>query len=46
LFLQATFEAFIAIRDDEATYQLKLFSDNLQVRETLWGQGVDFDFSF
>ncbi|XP_037491143.1 nudix hydrolase 3 isoform X2 [Jatropha curcas] len=30
---KATFEAFIGIRDDEATAQLKLFGDNLQVLE-------------
>lgn len=33
---QATFEAFIGIRDDEATQRLKLFSHNLQVRARLW----------
>ena len=31
LCMQATFEAFIGIRDDMATKQLKLFSDRLQV---------------
>ncbi|KAM7254240.1 hypothetical protein ACFE04_031922 [Oxalis oulophora] len=30
---KATFEAFIGIRDDKATAQLKLFGDNLQVLE-------------
>ncbi|XP_047981304.1 nudix hydrolase 3 [Salvia hispanica] len=30
---KATFEAFIGIRDDEATSQLKLFGDHLQVLE-------------
>nr|GME00100.1 Nudix hydrolase 3 [Ipomoea batatas] len=30
---KATFEAFIGIRDDEATAQLKLFGDHLQVLE-------------
>lgn len=30
---KATFEAFIGIRDDKATEQLKLFGDNLQVLE-------------
>ncbi|KAI4355865.1 hypothetical protein L6164_004596 [Bauhinia variegata] len=30
---KATFEAFIGVRDDEATAQLKLFGDNLQVLE-------------
>ncbi|KAL3721181.1 hypothetical protein ACJRO7_005924 [Eucalyptus globulus] len=30
---KATFEAFIGIRDDKATSQLKLFGDNLQVLE-------------
>lgn len=30
---KATFEAFIGIRDDEATLQLKLFSDHLQEME-------------
>ncbi|XP_052478129.1 nudix hydrolase 3 isoform X5 [Gossypium raimondii] len=29
----ATFEAFIGVRDEKATAQLKLFSDNLQVLE-------------
>ncbi|KAL6277149.1 hypothetical protein ACE6H2_020750 [Prunus campanulata] len=29
----ATFEAFIGVRDDKATAQLKLFGDNLQVLE-------------
>ncbi|KAK7401025.1 hypothetical protein VNO78_12336 [Psophocarpus tetragonolobus] len=32
-FVQATFEAYIGIRDDEATAQLKLFGDNLQLLE-------------
>ncbi|RVX13510.1 Nudix hydrolase 3 [Vitis vinifera] len=31
--LCATFEAFIGVRDDHATAQLKLFGDNLQVLE-------------
>lgn len=31
VFVQATFEAFIGIRDDKATAQLKLFGDHLQV---------------
>lgn len=31
-FFQASFEAFIGVRDEEATAQLKLFGDNLQVR--------------
>ncbi|KAL1076012.1 hypothetical protein V6Z11_D10G001400 [Gossypium hirsutum] len=30
---KATFEAFIGVRDEKATAQLKLFSDNLQVLE-------------
>ncbi|PIN12548.1 Isopentenyl-diphosphate Delta-isomerase [Handroanthus impetiginosus] len=30
---KATFEAFIGVRDDEATAQVKLFGDNLQVLE-------------
>ncbi|WJX32023.1 Nudix hydrolase 3, variant 2 [Trifolium repens] len=30
---KATFEAYIGIRDDEATAQLKLFGDNLQLLE-------------
>lgn len=30
---KATFEAFIGVRDDHATAQLKLFGDNLQVLE-------------
>lgn len=30
---KATFEAFIGVRDDQATDQLKLFGDNLQVLE-------------
>ncbi|XP_028776890.1 nudix hydrolase 3 isoform X2 [Neltuma alba] len=30
---KATFEAFIGVRDDQATAQLKLFGDNLQVLE-------------
>ncbi|GER28188.1 nudix hydrolase homolog 3 [Striga asiatica] len=30
---KATFEAFIGIKDDEATAQIKLFGDNLQVLE-------------
>ncbi|XP_044496382.1 nudix hydrolase 3 isoform X1 [Mangifera indica] len=30
---KATFEAFVGVRDDEATAQLKLFGDNLQVLE-------------
>ncbi|PQM40327.1 nudix hydrolase 3 [Prunus yedoensis var. nudiflora] len=30
---KATFEAFIGVRDDKATAQLKLFGDNLQVLE-------------
>ncbi|XP_017439577.1 nudix hydrolase 3 [Vigna angularis] len=30
---KATFEAFIGIKDDEATAQLKLFGDNLQLLE-------------
>ncbi|KAL8099881.1 hypothetical protein AgCh_032220 [Apium graveolens] len=30
---KATFEAFIGVRDDEATAQLKLFGDHLQVLE-------------
>lgn len=30
---KATFEAFIGIRDDQATAQVKLFGDNLQVLE-------------
>ncbi|KAG8643818.1 nudix hydrolase 3 [Manihot esculenta] len=30
---KATFEAFIGVRDDEATAQLKLFGNNLQVLE-------------
>ncbi|KAK6116921.1 hypothetical protein DH2020_049296 [Rehmannia glutinosa] len=30
---KATFEAFIAVRDDEATAQVKLFGDHLQVLE-------------
>ncbi|KAL7111941.1 hypothetical protein ACP275_05G121000 [Erythranthe tilingii] len=30
---KATFEAFVAVRDDEATAQLKLFGDQLQVLE-------------
>ncbi|KAG6405942.1 hypothetical protein SASPL_133536 [Salvia splendens] len=30
---KATFEAFIGVRDDEATSQLKLFGDHLQVLE-------------
>ncbi|PON52763.1 Dihydroneopterin triphosphate diphosphatase [Parasponia andersonii] len=30
---QATFEAFIGVRDDKATAQLKLFGDHLQVLE-------------
>ncbi|PKI38139.1 hypothetical protein CRG98_041462 [Punica granatum] len=30
---KATFEAFVGIRDDKATAQLKLFGDNLQVLE-------------
>ncbi|CAA2977942.1 nudix hydrolase 3 [Olea europaea subsp. europaea] len=30
---KATFEAFIGIKDDEATAQLKVFGDNLQVLE-------------
>ncbi|KAJ7962724.1 Nudix hydrolase 3 [Quillaja saponaria] len=30
---KATFEAFIGVRDDEATAKLKLFGDNLQVLE-------------
>ncbi|GKE55768.1 NUDIX hydrolase 3 [Tanacetum coccineum] len=29
----ATFEAFIGVRDDKATTQLKLFGDQLQVLE-------------
>lgn len=31
MFLKATFEAFIGIRDDVATSQVKLFGDYLQV---------------
>ncbi|CAA0838282.1 Nudix hydrolase 3 [Striga hermonthica] len=30
---KATFEAFIGVKDDEATSQIKLFGDNLQVLE-------------
>lgn len=30
-FQQATFEAFVGIRDDTATSQVKLFGDQLQV---------------
>ncbi|KAI4305030.1 hypothetical protein L6164_028421 [Bauhinia variegata] len=30
---KATFEAYVGVRDDEATAQLKLFGDNLQVLE-------------
>ncbi|KAL5554406.1 hypothetical protein UlMin_041807 [Ulmus minor] len=36
---KATFEAFIGVRDDKATAQLKLFGDNLQVLE----QNLPFD---
>lgn len=39
---KATFEAFIGIRDDEATSKIKLFGDNLQVLE----QNLPLDDSF
>ncbi|KAK9101724.1 hypothetical protein Sjap_018978 [Stephania japonica] len=39
---KATFEAFIGVRDDEATSKVKLFGDQLQVLE----QNLPFDDSF
>lgn len=49
MFSQATFEAFIGIRDDKATAQLKLFGDNLQVLSHCIckvGTCFSWDFSF
>jgi hypothetical protein len=49
MFSQATFEAFIGIRDDKATAQLKLFGDNLQVLSHFIckvGTCFSWDFSF